>query len=265
MDAEVNRLVVALVLFGAVCDAQEFEVASLARTMPLSMQNMGDRPGLAILVEPTILRMRAIPLAEAIKWAYDLKSYELVGKDGKTWSENPGMPNLYYIEGHFDPGAGRDQVKAMLRNLLKDRMGLRSHVEESEIAVNRLRKSSGGLSKIVTRAQEPLPETMEGSVLKLSSAGDPRQLQIDVQNGTIGQIANEVSRMIRAPLVDSTGLGDERYDVKHWVIDLSTVETFTAMQDSILGSLGQLGLSVSTGKSLVRVRVVDHINETVAN
>jgi len=261
----VNRFLAALVIVGAVCEAQEFEVASIARTMPVSMENMGDRSGPAILMEPTILRMRAIPLAEAIKWAYDLKSYELVGKDGKQWSESTGMPSLYYIEGHFDQAASRGDIRAMLQNLLKDRMGLVLHVEENEIAVNRLRKSSKGLSRIVTQAHEPLPEAVERPVLQLSSAGGPRELQIDVQNGTIGQIANELSRMIRAPLVDATGLGDARFDVKHWVIDLSNVESFTAMQDSILGSVSQLGLSVSTGKALVQMRVVDHINEMVAN
>jgi len=261
-----NKFLVKLFLIGAVCQAQDFEIASITRTMPVSMQNMGDKSGPAITIEPTILRMRAITLADAIKWAYNLKPYELVGRDGKQWSESTGMPALYYIEGHCDQATSRKDVRVMLQNLLRERAGLLSHLEEKEMIVNQVRPSVKGLSKIVTLAQAAPTENIERSVLQLSSPAAADQLQIEVQSGTMGQIANELSRMIRAPLVDNTGLGDARYDIKGWVIDLRDVGSAASLQDTIVGSLSQLGLAVSTGKDLVQVRVVDSVNDKpVAN
>jgi uncharacterized protein (TIGR03435 family) len=256
-----NKLLVVTLFFIGVSHAQEFEVASIARTMPASMHNVGDAPGQPIILEPSILRMRAVTLADAIRWAYDLKPYELVGKDGKLWSESVGMPKLYYIEGHFDPSTSRSDVKVMLQSLLKERMGLLTHFEKKEMAVNQVKPSTKGLSKSVSLADESLPETVDRVVLQLSSPDGQQQLQVNVQNATMGQIVNELSRMARTPLMDATSFGDSRYTIKKWIIDFSDVKSATELQDAILGSLSQLGLTVSTGKSLVQVCIVDKIND----
>jgi uncharacterized protein (TIGR03435 family) len=229
------------------------------------MHDMGDnKSGPTILVEPTILRMGKITLADAIRWAYDLKAYQLVGRDGKQWSESTGMPQLYFIEGHFGLSTSRADLKVMLQNLLKVRMGLVCHPDQQQMMVSLAKLSAKGISKSLVPSQQAAPEATDRVVLQLSSPEHLAQMQIKVENATIGEIANELSRMMRAPILDSTGLGDRRYNITGWVMDFREVKTVPDFQDTILDSLGQLGLKVSQGIALVKVLVVDHVNNKLA-
>src|SRR5262249_53904650 len=132
LEVNMKRLALQVFLICACCYGQEFDVASIGRTMPDSMQHMGGQDVPIIMVEPTILRMRSVTLAAVIKWAYNLRAHELVGKDGEQWNESMGMQGVYYIEGHFDPSTSRQDIRVMLQNLLKERMGLVSHLEEKQ-------------------------------------------------------------------------------------------------------------------------------------
>jgi uncharacterized protein (TIGR03435 family) len=258
-----NKVFAALFLIAATanCRAQEFEVAAMGRTEPASMKNMDSGKNIKVWMEPTILRMRGVTLAETIRWAYDLKAYQLVGTDGKPWDESVGMQRLYYIEGQFPEHTSHKDVKAMLQTLLNEKIGLVCHSGKPEIKMNQAKVDPKGISDSLSLTPDPPPQTGE---IKPDNIPGSKAMQMVGTNVTMGQIIDEVSRMARIPVVDSTGLGDTRYNIKRWIIDFSDLQSAVGIQDIILGSLSQLGITVSTGKSSVQVLVVDSISNKLA-
>jgi uncharacterized protein (TIGR03435 family) len=96
----------------------------------------------------------------------------------------------------------------MLQNLLSDRKGLMCHFEKQDMRVSYVTLSDKGLSKAVRLSTEPPPESIDTAYLKLRES--LKEMIVETKNSTISELLNDIARMAKAPLIDSTGLGNNR-------------------------------------------------------
>jgi uncharacterized protein (TIGR03435 family) len=133
----------------------KFEVASIKPAAPMpGTRNMNPRagiPGYCVQKEtsdPGRLDIRCYSLGKLIWiWAFGIPPFRVVGPawmgDAATdWSDGP----KFDIFAKLPEGASRDQVPAMLRDLLSTRFKLTTHREYREQAVYALVVAKGGLS-----------------------------------------------------------------------------------------------------------------------
>jgi uncharacterized protein (TIGR03435 family) len=89
-----------------------------------------------IEVHPTSVRLNGVPLAFMIRWAYGLHPYQQGFEiSGPPWLE-PGLGCVWYnIEGKTERPVPAEQLRLMLRTLLKERFALTFHGESKEMTV----------------------------------------------------------------------------------------------------------------------------------
>ncbi|MDP9049107.1 MAG: TIGR03435 family protein, partial [Acidobacteriota bacterium] len=151
------------------------------------------------------------------------------------------------------------QYQSMVRKLLVDRFGLKSHTESREMPVYALTLAKGG-SKL-TKSQGDPSGLMHGND---HENGGQRIMQ--ETNITMNEFALIMKFFMDRPVVDQTGLTD-RYDFQFkWTFDETRVPAdgtaapglFTAIQE-------QLGLRLDAVKAPAEVLVIDHIDRPSAN
>ena len=234
----------------------EFEVVTIKPSQ------IADRPGYAFMVNNSgILNTVNTSLAELIKSAYHVHLRQVSG--GPAWAQSekfditakpdkPGMPN-------------GDQLAAMLQKLLADRFGLVIHREKKELSAYVITVAKDGPK--IAKAP-PNPMTLPGY-------GGRPILGFNVRNATMADFAEILQdRIMDQPVVDQTGLGDQRYDfVLKWTPDPSqNVEPQPAPQsdadappDLFTAMQRQLGLQMKSGKALVDVLIIDRVEKPTAN
>jgi uncharacterized protein (TIGR03435 family) len=239
----------------------EFEVATIKPSDPnqtLSAYSVNDS-GMLITHNLTVV--------DLIKFAYNVNPRQISG--APAWAEfdkfditakpdKPGIPN-------------GDQLAPMVQKLLADRFGLVIRREKKELSAYVITVAKGGPK--IAKA-EPSPITLAGF------SGRP-SLGVSVRNATMAQFAANLQSRLDGPVVDQTGLGDQRYNfVLKWTVDAALLnqnlggapppnapqlsdadrppDLFTAMQQ-------QLGLQMKSGKALVGVLVIDKVEKPSAN
>jgi uncharacterized protein (TIGR03435 family) len=122
--------------------ADRFEVASVKIAAPIRRDELqgaiGARTGGPGSASPERIAWRATILAPLIPLAYGVKDVQIVAPDWVTDVEEPfenGGTTWYDISATMAPGATMEQMHAMLRNLLEERFGLKSHREMRERTV----------------------------------------------------------------------------------------------------------------------------------
>ncbi|SPE42826.1 conserved hypothetical protein [Candidatus Sulfopaludibacter sp. SbA3] len=142
----------------------------------------------------------------------------------------------------------------MLRSLLIERMGLKTHVEKREMPVYALTVAKGGPKFSESTTQGPEVTRQEKGV-------------VIVERASLSELAAELSgKVFDRPVIDGTGLKG-RYDVR---LDMAAIMTasqvdrsdpatvmMTALQD-------QMGLKVVPRRDQVDVLVIDHAEKTPA-
>lgn len=163
--------------------------------------------GTVAVARPTLTRSRIIWQAEPyrmIAWAYSV-----------TWDRVSGIPAsnpMIRIEATFPPGTGMAEVRAMLRRLFEERMGMAAHVvtkQESGLAIVRGPRPEKIKPDPPPEDDAPrdswvaatLPET---GVILMRSHGAP-----------LGELASALQRNLRKPVSDETGLeGDYTFEFR---------------------------------------------------
>lgn len=231
----------------------QFEVATIKPSDPnrRSSQYSLNQSGMLITNNLTV--------ADLIKWAYRVHPQQISG--APAWAESdkfditakpdtPGMPN-------------GDQIDAMVQRLLKDRFGLTFHREKRDLNTYVITVAKGGPK--ITKAD---PRAMG-----LSFYGPPR-LGYNVINATMADFAwNLQGNFLDRPVVDQTGLGDQRYDfVLKWTPDRARPEPNAQPQtdadappDLFTAMAQQLGLQMKSGKAPVDVMIIDSVEKPSAN
>jgi len=199
---------------------------------------------------PVSLTMQNIRLSSAIAWAYDVKDYQV---SGPAWVDE----ERYDIAAKAAAPCSDSNLKLMLRSLLAERFGLAFHRETKELPVYVLLIAKGGIK---------FHESASVGEMQLTPVRG--RMSVDVQRASVSEAVDLLSKPLRRPVLDMTGLTG-RYDLKLDLapylsdqepgagvtrpVGIAEVESvlITAIQD-------QLGLKLEPRKAPIDLLVIDH-------
>jgi uncharacterized protein (TIGR03435 family) len=228
---------------GGPAAAQTFEVASIRAAQP-GKQSMEVVPG--------SVTMRGVPMTACIRWAYNVQDFQISG---------PGWLNeaRFDIAAKAGTQAPEAELRRMMQALLAERFKLAVHSETKEVPALILTVGKNG-HKLKSNQVEGSPSFKSG---KLNLTG---------QGATIGQLTEFLSREMRQPVIDQTGLTgrfDYFLDINAYVTDeIRKTEGPgggpPAEAPSIIAQAiqAQLGLKIDGRKAPVEVLVIDRIEKT---
>ena len=236
------RYAVALAVCASVvlaADAPAFDVASIRPC---------DAGGGPIDVKPGTVTMRCISLNGAIRWAYNVLDVQVTGPEWLSTAR-------FEIIAKAGAPAKEREMQPMMQKLLADRFKLELHRQTKEVNSMILTVAKGG---------HKLKEVQEAGSPSFSTG----KLNLTGKGATIAELITFLSRQIRLPIVDQTGLAG-RYD---YFMDINAYVTEEMRQQqgppveapSIIANAlkGQLGLQVDAKKMPMEVLVVDKMEKT---
>jgi uncharacterized protein (TIGR03435 family) len=220
--------------------ARAFDVASIR-------PSENGRP--SIETKPGSVTIRNWRLVESIAWAYQIQDFQVSGP--------PWLNELRFdILAKSESPAKEADMRVMLRRLLVERFKLESHLQTKEIPAMVLTVAKGG-HKLKPVDAEGSPSFQTG------------KLRLTGQGATIAQLIEFVSKEIRTPILDNTGLTG-RYDYSLDINAFVTEEMMRHAGDGPPVEAGgiiaramqeQLGLKVEAKKAPVEMLVVDRMEK----
>jgi uncharacterized protein (TIGR03435 family) len=294
-----NRVCLLIAALAVITSAQKFEVASIKPNKENDHRVMiGMAPGGRFTAH-------GVTVKQLISMAYGVRDHQLTGLPGWAESErydisakpegappeNAAPPNRMPSEAEMQ--TQQEKMRAMMKDLLADRFGLKVHPETKEMPVyalvvakngSKLEESKEGAPPIVDfggrgpmaggrgPGSDDVRQTRGGPMMRMGRG------QITAQDMRMPMLVEQLSRTLGRNVIDKTGLTG-KYDVKlNWTpdesqpaafpggdgprTDAATPETgpslFTAIQE-------QLGLKLESQKGPVEVIVVDHIEKATEN
>lgn len=203
--------------YAAFCQAAEvgprFEVASIKPAV--FSDNVGGtglhRTNAAVVSEsPERIRYSYATLNTLLAWAYHVEPNEITGP---KW-----LDTVHYdIVAKLPPGARKEQVPDMLKNLLTERFGVSAHIEDREVRGYALLIGKNGprLTKSRTTAV-PAGDTEQGSPMSQSLSFTPDG-HVEAIGATMEGFARLLAYFVDRPVINRTALSGE-FDV---VLNLS--------------------------------------------
>jgi uncharacterized protein (TIGR03435 family) len=202
------------------------------------------------------LTMGNVTLSECLKFAYGFT--DDIQLDGPDWIKRKGE-FIYDIVAKAPPDTPREQMLVMLQGLLNERFKLVLHREQRQASYLALVQGKKGLKF------EPADPNLSSTVANTLHLG-----HIDSKKVSMTMLATVLSRFMRQPVLDMTGLSGS-YAVKlDWAQEPATPPKegdtiapgptiYTALQE-------QLGLKLESRKGPLEVIVIDHAERVpVAN
>lgn len=218
-----------------------------------------------INTEDRTFRAQNVSLLQLVQMATGIKRDLISGMP--SWTEGAH----YDIDAkvlEMDPdlekkGLSREQSQAMLRKLLEDRFGLKTHIETKTLAVYNLAIAKGGI-KFKEYAVDASGKDKSGN---MSTHGTDTGTEMTATGVPMRDLASVLGDQMHQTVIDKTGLAG-KYDLHLlWRRDDAPPNPdgrdeapglFTALQE-------QLGLKLETGKGPVDTLVVDHIEPPTEN
>jgi uncharacterized protein (TIGR03435 family) len=244
-------LLAATAAFGQAADAPAFDVASVKVSLP---GTGGERRRTErIQLSPGTVTMRNVTLKAAIRWAWHVSEYQVTGPD---WLDS----DRYEIAGKAAGPATEEELRLMMQTLLRERFKLALHLQTKELGAYLLVAGKNG-----PKVHE---STTEGEA---SIETNQRQMSVSIQRAPVSQLVEMMSNMLRAPVIDMTGLKG-RYDlsinVAKYAADMaaqgksveSTPMDTMALVTTVLQA--ELGLKLEARKMPLEVVVVDRAEKT---
>jgi uncharacterized protein (TIGR03435 family) len=221
-------------------------------------------------------RITNTPLRFIVLEAFDLRDHELIGAPEWTGSTAFDITATYSAE----PALTRQDTRAMLRTLLADRFGLKTHREMRELPMYALvmARKDGALGPQLVRSSidceqrlaENRPQPGAGSPSPVAAGGrrpcymsaTRRSITADTQ--TMQQLASALQSLTGRPVMDRTGLtGAFDFDLKWTSGPVAPApgagpppddgpSIFTALQE-------QLGLRLESSRGSFEVVVVESV------
>ena len=220
-------------------DAPAFDVASIKPC---------DAGGGAVDIAPGSVTMRCMRLTGAIRWAYNVLDVQVSGPDWLNTAR-------FEIVAKAGTPAKEPELQQMMQKLLAERFKLELHRQTKEVNAMVLTVAKGG-HKLKEVQEEGSPSFSTG------------RMNLTGKGATIAQLITFISREIRQPIVDQTGLTG-RYD---YFMDIAAYITDEMRQQqgppveapSIVANAlqGQLGLKVEAKKMPMEVLMVDKMEKT---
>jgi uncharacterized protein (TIGR03435 family) len=195
-------------------------------------------------VSPGLLTIHGASPRICIQWAYEIPPFQIQGPD---WLKDVGFDIVARAAGPAD----EDHLRLMLRTLLAERFGLKTHSEHKEVQVYELTLAKGG-----PKFHE---STTEGPPLFSGNNG-----RLVAERVTMSDLSEKISEPLGRPVIDATGLKG-RYDIH---IDATaymgssgngsmdvTALLFNALQQ-------QPGVKLESRKDTPEILVIDSVERT---
>ena len=231
-----------VVSFAGPTDKAAFEVASIRAAEP-GREN--------IQVVPGSLTMKSVRMITAIRWAYDVLEYQV---SGPAWMNEV----RFDITAKAATPAKEAEMRLMLQGLLAERFKLTVHHQVKELPALVLTVGKNG-HKLTPAETEGNPSFSTG---KMTLTG---------KGATLGQMIEFLSRQVRNPIIDQTGLTG-RFD---YFVDINSYITEEIMKGagpggpppeapSIIAQAlqSQLGLKLESKKTPMDTVIVDSVEKT---
>ena len=194
-------------------------------------------------------------------FAYDMQDYQIAGGPDWIGSERytivalppDSSPSRAQKMAPFKIAA-TDEQKKMLQSLLADRFGFKAPMETRQGEVYIL---SRGKNKL--QLQEPKDKDVDwrGAVVDKGGLYDGEAFGINI---SMASLASQLSRPLRLPVLDQTGLTGA-YDFHLPPVDPENHDYNAAIFDA----MHRLGLELKRGKGPVETMAIDHIEKPSAN
>lgn len=241
--------IVTLMAMAACADAQtssraEFETASV-RLLPVAQMPGPGTVRQSIDAHPGNLIMKNVRMWGLVKWAYDLKEYQIAGVEGLAAEH-------YNLVAKAEEGAPVPQLRVMLQNLLASRFKLAAHRETKEVRGYELVVAKGGPTLRKSDADSVSDTAAHGAALLFTKI-------------SMIEFADWLSGPMHAPVIDKTGV-EGQFDLN---IDVAAYLSPNATKDdqefAFLSALEeQLGLKLQPAKTSVEYFIVDHADKLPA-
>lgn len=247
-------LFTAAAAFGQSADAAAptFDVASVKMSQQAATGGRGRGNNNNVQVSPGTVTMRNISLRNSIRWAYHVTEFQISGPDLLD-SER------YEIAGKAAGPATDEQLRLMMQALLRERFKLALHRQTKETAAYVL---------VVGKNGPKIHETKTEGETNIDI--NQRQLSVNVQRAPVSQLVDMMSNILRAPVVDMTGLTG-RYDitlnVAKYAADLAargqSLDSAPADPQALLSMILQeeFGLKLEARKMPLDLLIVDHVEK----
>ena len=252
----------------AFAQRMEFEVASLklngdATGMSGQMDGFPRRSG-------DLVMMHNSQPYSMIYYAYHLHgAYQMV-----DYKRLPDGWNWYDLDARAGKDATDDQVRLMMQSLLEDRFKLKVHRETREIPEFELTVFKGK-SKMTPAKDAPMTVKIQELDRVIPLTTPPGQCGTTMWHegghmichaATMDRILIEIRSLMRAPVVDRTGLtGTYDLNVRFMPEDRKTDPDYTTVPALPEALQETLGLKLEKGKGPVEVLVIDHIEKPSEN
>ena len=281
MRANAALFLFALAAYGQTATPPAFEVASV-KPAPLDPAKLiAGQQKIGATIDAARVELRSLTLADLIRTAYRLKSYQVSGPE---WLNS----ERFDVIAKLPEGVLRAQIPEMLQTLLIERFKLATHRTTKDLPAFTLVLGKAGpklkesiveirVDTQATRADTGL--SARGVVTNSSPDGTvtqttgPDGMRLQMQHMTMGVLVGHLSRLKDRPVTDLTGL-TARYD---FVLELSRQELVEAARasgqamppadpptdgKSLENSLELLGLKLEARKLPVELLVIDRMEKT---
>jgi uncharacterized protein (TIGR03435 family) len=253
-----------------------FDVASVRENKSVDI-NAGVTMSGQFVPNTTKLRVTNWPIENLISYAYGVNFYQIEG--APKWPR----PTLFVIEAKGDDEADakmavltqeqqRAEQQHMLQALLDERFKLKTHWETKEGDVYYLVVAKGGPKLRAEGSMSPLADELKNfgdrPVPPLYQKNDGQGYDFIAHGCPMGQLVGMLTGQFGRPVIDKTGLTGKydfvlrykgRWDRDRDPDDLDpTPPMDRALQE-------ELGLKVEGTKGLVKVLIIDHIDEPSEN
>jgi uncharacterized protein (TIGR03435 family) len=195
-----------------------------------------------------------------VEYAFNLQAYQISG--GPGWlssqrfeinavaSETSSTRNIK--RGNAEPTA---EQRLMLQRLLRDRFGLKYHMETKEGEVYIL--SRGAKEPQLKPAKDPKSDpraivfTYQGGIVNGQAMGN---------NTTTDYLAQRLGQYLQLPVLNQTGIAGA-YDFDLPAVEPDNHDTQTA----VLNVVDRLGLKIKRSRGPIQTLVIDHIEQPSEN
>ena len=254
-----------------------FEVATI------KPNNSGATSMQQLTVNGRNFQTRASSLLDLISFSYQVQGKQIVGAPDWLDKERYDIAAVPDVEGAPNP----EQVRSMIRKLLKDRFQLTFHKEKRDLSAYVLTVAKSGQKLTPTEMKGPLP----GIGFRPVAGG----LMLNMRNGTMNDFTGFLQTIVLdRPVVDRTELTDKFDMVVRFTPDESqfhghppkppaaassgstptatttssttaTPDTAETFPDLFQALQQQLGLKLEAQKTAVDVIAIDHVEKPSAN
>jgi uncharacterized protein (TIGR03435 family) len=238
-----------------------FEVASVRMVDPNSSILVG------MAADPSLVSYRNLTLRDAIRGAYKVRDFQIVGPD---WMSTV----RFEVDAKLPAGATTEQVPEMFQSLLEERFGLTWRREPKEMQVySVLVGKDGPKLKEAQKAagNQPLAMGTDGKPRSLVSfGGNASSVTVFAPSASLLTLVGVTSRFTGKPLVDDTGIqGDYNFTLTfapEVTTGLGIAPGNSAEPSdpapSLAEALKQYGLRMETKKSSIDMFVITHAEKT---